>query len=219
VTGLELLAVALGMRHGVDPDHLAAVDGLSRVRPSLLNGVLFAVGHGGIVTLLAFPAASLLQRVDLETLHLPTFLLLVAALNLYRLLRPTPPTPPKGLPLLNPLLLGVLFGLGFETASQLSALALSAELSPLRLGALFTLGMLLVDGVDGLLASRLQSLAKDSRRAERASRLLGWSVVAVALLLALAELGGVDLEALALPLGLGLFGFLVSLRLYALRPA
>ncbi|AAS82337.1 MULTISPECIES: nickel permease [Thermus] len=220
MTGLELLAVALGMRHGVDPDHLAAVDGLSRVRPSPLNGVLFALGHGGVVTLLAFPAASLLGRVDLEALHLPAFLLLlVAALNLYRLLKPTPPTPPKGLPLLNPLLLGVLFGLGFETASQLSALALSAELSPLRLGAFFTLGMLLVDGVDGLLASRLQNLAKDSRRAEEASRLLGWAVVAVALVLALAELGGVDLEAFALPLGLGLFGLLVSLRLYALRPA
>ena len=204
MTGLELLAVALGMRHGVDPDHLAAVDGLSRVRPSPLNGVLFALGHGGVVTLLAFPAASLLGRVDLEALHLPAFLLLlVAALNLYRLLKPTPPTPPKGLPLLNPLLLGVLFGLGFETASQLSALALSAELSPLRLGAFFTLGMLLVDGVDGLLASRLH----------------GWAVVAVALVLALAELGGVDLEAFALPLGLGLFGLLVSLRLYALRPA
>ena len=58
MTGLELLAVALGMRHGVDPDHLAAVDGLSRVRPSPLNGVLFALGHGGVVTLLAFPAAS-----------------------------------------------------------------------------------------------------------------------------------------------------------------
>ena len=209
MTGLELLAVALGMRHGVDPDHLAAVDGLSRVRPSPLNGVLFALGHGGVVTLLAFPAATL-----------PAFLLLlVAALNLYRLLTPAPPTPPTVLPLLNPLLLGVLFGLGFETASQLSALALSAELSPLRLGAFFTLGMLLVDGVDGLLASRLQNLAKDSRRAEEASRLLGWAVVAVALVLALAELGGVDLEAFALPLGLGLFGLLVSLRLYALRPA
>lgn len=60
----------------------------------------------------------------------------------------------------------------------------------MRLGAFFTLGMLLVDGVDGLLASRLQNLAKDSRRAEEASRLLGWAVVAVALVLALAELGG-----------------------------
>ncbi|WP_369792361.1 hypothetical protein [Thermus sp. 2.9] len=115
--------------------------------------------------------------------------------------------------------MGVLFGLGFETASQLSALALSAELSPLRLGLLFTLGMLLVDGVDGLLASRLQNLARDSERAKRASRFLGWAVVAVAFLLAAAELSALDLEALALPLGLGLFGLLVSLRLYALRPA
>ncbi|RTH17905.1 nickel permease, partial [Thermus scotoductus] len=86
MTGLEVLAVALGMRHGVDPDHLAAVDGLSRVRPSPFNGVLFAIGHGGLVTLLAFPAASLLKGLDLEAFHLPAFLLLlVAALNLYRL--------------------------------------------------------------------------------------------------------------------------------------
>ncbi|MEZ0321952.1 MAG: nickel permease [Thermus sp.] len=219
MTGLELLAVALGMRHGVDPDHLTAIDGLSRVRPSPLNGILFALGHGGIVTLLAFPAAALLQRVNLEALHLPTLLLLlVAGLNLYRLLRPEERTPGR-LPLLHPLLLGLLFGLGFETASQLSVLALSAQLSPLRLGLFFTLGMLLVDGVDGFLASRLQNLARDSRRAKRASRLLGWVVVAVALLLALAELGGVDLGAIAFPLGLGLFLLLVSLRLYALRPA
>ena len=45
MTGLELLAVALGMRHGVDPDHLAAVDGLSRVRPSPLNGVQIGRAH------------------------------------------------------------------------------------------------------------------------------------------------------------------------------
>ncbi|RTI60296.1 nickel permease [Thermus scotoductus] len=219
MTGLEVLAVALGMRHGVDPDHLAAVDGLSRVRPSPFNGVLFAIGHGGLVTLLAFPAASLLKGLDLEAFHLPAFLLLVAALNLYRLLKPAPAFSPRGLPLLNPLLLGVLFGLGFEMASQLSALALSAELSPLRLGVLFTLGMLLVDGVDGLLASRLQNLARDSERARQASRFLGWAVVAVAFLLAAAELSALDLDAFALPLGLGLFGLLVSLRLYALRPA
>lgn len=98
-------------------------------------------------------------------------------------------------------------------------MALSTELSPLRLGVFFTLGMLLVDGVDGLLASRLQNLAQSSSRAERANRLLGWAVVALALLLALAGVWGVRLEALALPLGLGLFGLLVSLRLYALRPA
>ncbi|WP_117238342.1 HoxN/HupN/NixA family nickel/cobalt transporter [Thermus sediminis] len=222
MSGLDLLAVALGMRHGVDPDHLAAVDGLARVRPSPYVGLLFALGHGAIVTLLAFPAAALLQRVDLEALHLPALLLLlVAGLNLHRLLREgaVGKPPPPRLPLLNPLLLGVLFGLGFETASQLSALALAAELSPLRLGLLFTLGMLLVDGVDGLLASRLQNLARDSRRAQRASRALGWAVVFLSLGLALAELVALDLEALALPLGLGLFLFLLGLRAYALRPA
>ncbi|WP_038042535.1 nickel permease [Thermus tengchongensis] len=219
MSGLELLAVALGMRHGVDPDHLAAIDGVSRLRPSPWNGVLFALGHGAVVTLLAFPAATLLAQVDLEALHLSVWLLLlVAGVNLYRLLRPREEVPAK-LPIPNPLLLGLLFGLGFETASQLSALALTAELSPLRLGLFFTLGMLLVDGVDGLLASRLQNLAQNSSKAQRASRFLGWAVVALALGLVLAEVGGVDLEALSLPLGLGLFALLVSLRLYALRPA
>lgn len=217
--GLELVALALGMRHGVDPDHLAAVDGLSRVRPSPYVGLLFALGHGAVVTLLAFPAAALLQRVPWEAFHLPSLLLLlVAGLNLYRLLKPAParPTP---LPVLNPFLLGILFGLGFETASQLSALALAAAISPLKLGLLFTLGMALVDGVDGFLASRLQALSPDSARAERASRLLGWVVVALSLLLAAAELLAWDLEAYAFPLGLALFGLLVGLRVYALRPA
>lgn len=130
MSGLELLAVALGMRHGVDPDHLAAIDGVSRLRPSPWNGVLFALGHGAVVTLLAFPAAALLAQVDLEALHLSVWLLLlVAGVNLYRLLRPREEVPAR-LPIPNPLLLGLLFGLGFETASQLSALALTAELSP-----------------------------------------------------------------------------------------
>lgn len=218
MTGLELVAVALGMRHGVDPDHLTAVDGLSRVRPSPYVGLLFALGHGTVVTLLAFPAAALFQAVPWEGLHLPVFLLLlVAGLNLYRLLRPTPARPVP-LPVLNPLLLGLLFGLGFETASQLSALALTAAIHPLRLGLFFTLGMALVDGVDGLLASRLQTLSPQAPRAERASRLLGWVVVGLSLFLAAAELLALDLEAYAFPLGLALFALLVGLRVYALRP-
>ncbi len=221
MSGLELLALALGMRHGVDPDHLAAIDGLSRIRPHPLNGLLFALGHGAIVTLLAFPAALVLGwAVEwVEGVHLPALLLLlVAGVNLYRLLRPTT-AGSRPLPVLNPLLLGLLFGLAFETASQLSALALSAQLSPLRLGLFFTLGMALVDGVDGYLASRLQAQAASSLRAEGASRVLGFTVVVLALGLALAEFLALDLEALALPLGLSLFGLLVGLRLYALRPA
>src|SRR5258706_14681730 len=48
-----VLAFALGMRHGVDPDHLTAIDGLSRVRPRRTNGLYFTIGHGLVVTALA----------------------------------------------------------------------------------------------------------------------------------------------------------------------
>ena len=48
-----LIALALGMRHGTDPDHLTAIDGLSRIRPRVTNGLFFALGHGVVVTLLA----------------------------------------------------------------------------------------------------------------------------------------------------------------------
>ena len=48
-----LIAFALGIRHGTDPDHLTAIDGLSRLRPRAANGLLFAIGHGSVVTLLA----------------------------------------------------------------------------------------------------------------------------------------------------------------------
>ena len=36
-----------------DPDHLAAIDGLTRIRPRAMNGVFFALGHGLVVILLA----------------------------------------------------------------------------------------------------------------------------------------------------------------------
>ena len=223
MTGLEFLAVALGMRHGLDPDHLAAVDGLARLRPSPWMGLLFALGHGAVVTLLAFPAALVLKGIPWEEYHLSAWLLLlVGGLTLYQLAlagrKGAQGRGPARLPVPNPLLLGALFGLGFETASQLSALALSAQMHPLRLGLFFTLGMALVDGVDGLLAARLQGLARDGGRARRASGLLGYVVAFTAMGLALAEFSAFDLEAFALPLGFSLFALLVGLRVYTLRP-
>ncbi len=61
---LLTLAIAPGMRHEVDPYHLAAVDGLPRIHPSRWNGVLFAVGHGALVTLptSGLPAVGKLRR-------------------------------------------------------------------------------------------------------------------------------------------------------------
>jgi len=47
-----LIGFALGMRHGTDPDHLTAIDGLSRIRPWATRGLFFALGHGLVVTAL-----------------------------------------------------------------------------------------------------------------------------------------------------------------------
>ena len=49
----------LGLKHGLDPDHLAAIDGLTRFnsarRPLLSrwSGLLFSAGHGVVVTMVA----------------------------------------------------------------------------------------------------------------------------------------------------------------------
>src|SRR3954467_5884766 len=54
----------LGLKHGVDPDPLAAIDGLPRFnagrRPLLSrwSGLLFSAGHGVVVTTVAIVVAT-----------------------------------------------------------------------------------------------------------------------------------------------------------------
>jgi len=63
---LSLVAVVflLGLKHGLDPDHLAAIDGLTRFnaarRPALSrwSGLLFSAGHGFVVTGVAIAVAT-----------------------------------------------------------------------------------------------------------------------------------------------------------------
>src|SRR5690242_9918116 len=56
---LAALVFALGLKHGMDPDHLVTIDGMARFnavrRPRLsrLSGLLFSLGHGAVVTLVA----------------------------------------------------------------------------------------------------------------------------------------------------------------------
>ncbi|MFT4111289.1 hypothetical protein [Silvibacterium sp.] len=220
MNGSALISVvaALGMRHGVDPDHLSVIDGLSRFHPSRWNGVLFAMGHGIIVTVLAVGFGKLLA--GYVEPYTPWILLLLGVANLWRLLRPRPhkhPKPPK-IFRASPLLLGVLFGMGFETASQLSAILLAGELNPWILGLVFSIGMMLVDGTDGLLAARTQQLARTGHtRSLQSSRALGVLVVVVSFTLAAGEFAGVDLNRFALPLGLILFAAVIGLRLWSGR--
>jgi high-affinity nickel-transport protein len=54
----------LGLKHGFDPDHLAAIDGITRFnarrRPRLSrwSGLLFSAGHGVVVTAVAIAVAT-----------------------------------------------------------------------------------------------------------------------------------------------------------------
>ena len=213
------LVLTLGMRHGVDADHLAAIDGFSRLRPSRWNGVLFGLGHGLVVTILAVLVGRLSGQFDFGWLA-PYLFMGVAALNLWRLLRPgstVTHTHASGVALAaSPFVMGLLLAVGMETGSQLSALALSAQVPPLLLGLTFTLGMILTDGLDGLFASALQrGQHADPHRAEIASRMMGWMVVALSLGFALAGFADLDVERVAGPLGVVTFAALIGLRLWS----
>ena len=61
--GFAVVALVLGMRHGVDADHLAAIDAMTRcnaqARPALARrtGLWFSIGHGSVVIAVAFAVA------------------------------------------------------------------------------------------------------------------------------------------------------------------
>jgi nickel/cobalt transporter (NiCoT) family protein len=66
---LAVLAFVLGMKHGMDADHLATIDGLTRFnaaagrrRLARLSGFLFSLGHGGVVCLVAIATSYLFRQ-------------------------------------------------------------------------------------------------------------------------------------------------------------
>ncbi len=65
--GLAAVVLLLGLRHGFDADHLAAIDGLAchnaarRPRLARLSGVLFSLGHGLVVVAVALAVSLLAQ--------------------------------------------------------------------------------------------------------------------------------------------------------------
>jgi len=148
----------MGMRHALDPDHVATVDGLTfgvlerspRVAP--LVGPLFALGHGLVVTLIAASVAVVGTHAPLPAsagavvAWTPmALLLLVGGLNLHALLKPQDQdqafTPvswkagflPKSLresshPLMV-LMIGVIFALMLDSVVAAAAWGLAAAAS------------------------------------------------------------------------------------------
>ncbi|HEX8603405.1 MAG TPA: hypothetical protein VF774_12230 [Pseudoduganella sp.] len=94
------LALVMGLRHGLAPDHLAAIDGLTvraaatRPRQARWMGAMFAAGHAAAMLLIVLAASltsawvtpyqALVHWIELAP---PLFLLALAAMNARQLLR------------------------------------------------------------------------------------------------------------------------------------
>jgi nickel/cobalt transporter (NiCoT) family protein len=205
--GTASLAYTFGLRHGVDPDHIAAIDNVTRKlmqegKQPLYAGFFFALGHSTVVVIasvfVALSVAALQARFEgfkeiggvigtsvsalfLLGISLANIAILVSVYRVFaavkrgdRLIEDDLHDMLAQRGLLGRMLrslfgimtrswhmypLGLLFGLGFDTASEVGLLGISAAQgsaglpvwSILVFPALFTAGMSLVDTTDGVL--------------------------------------------------------------------
>jgi high-affinity nickel-transport protein len=151
---LIALAFVLGLKHGMDADHLATIDGLTRfntsagrLRLARLCGFLFSLGHGAVVCIVAVAAGLLFHhasvpswRDDVGAWVSALFLLLLGVVNLYAVFS----TPSHEMVQMiglkgrwlgglksagNPALValvGALFALSFDTLSQAAFFSVTA---------------------------------------------------------------------------------------------
>ncbi len=212
--GLALVVLLLGLKHGFDADHLAAIDGLTRhnarERPRLARrcGALFSLGHGVVVTGVAL-TVSLAASAWQVPAWLDAFgawlsigvLTLLALVNIAAVWR----TPAHELPVLvgwrsgafaallragHPLSVmgvGSLFALSFDTVSQATLFAVTAAQFGGWQPAL-ALALLFVIGMlltDGLNGWWIARLLRRSdARGRVASRVMALAVSGVSLLTA-----------------------------------
>lgn len=210
---------ALGLRHGLDADHLATIDGLTRfnsaTRPRLAGwcGALFSAGHGCIVIAVAVATVATTTRYtipdwarDLGAWVSIGCLAALGAMNLTMVLRTPADEVVKATGLRSRLLsrltrttqplaiaaVGALFALSFDTLSQALLFAATATQFDGWQSALW-LGVLFALGmlfVDGLNGAWVAALLRRAdRRARLASRAIGLFVALLSF--AVATLGAV----------------------------
>lgn len=211
---LALLAVVytLGLKHGMDPDHLATVDGIARSnaarnpRLARWSGFLFSAGHGAIVILVAITVSLLARQWEtpawLDTLGAGISIVFLYALGLLNLhgvcaARADQLVAPAGLKsrllgrvvqVSHPALIaavGALFALSFDTVSQVALFSLTAR-SVSGWGFAVVLGVTFMLGMmttDGVNGLWVaRMLARADRRALVVSRAMGLSIAGLSLL-------------------------------------
>ncbi|GAC1390643.1 MAG: DNA repair protein [Vulcanimicrobiaceae bacterium] len=208
---------ALGLRHGADPDHLAAIDNLTRnsivEKPFLSRfvGTLFAGGHTIMVLAIAILVGYLGSRFSAHAAMVETIgtwisitvLLVIAGMNLRQLAsgqtdrivgaktRLLPKFLREGQSPWLAIPVGLLFGFGFETSSQVAAYAVAfgadaGVIGALIVGSMFCAGMITTDTIDSVLIHRMVSYR--AGRLPHVMRVWIWSVTIFAVAVAAYEL-------------------------------
>jgi nickel/cobalt transporter (NiCoT) family protein len=212
--GLIALVFLLGLKHGMDPDHLVTIDGMARFnavrRPRLSrwSGLLFSLGHGAVVTLVAVIVATVARDWQApEWLEVTgagvsiAFMLMLACANLVAVFRTAPGEVVKTVGLRGRLLgsivetshpvviasVGAAFALSFDTIGQAMLFSIAGSsvagwTFAVALGLVFTAGMVTTDAVNGYTMSRL--IARADRRAAVASRIMSLAVALLSVLVA-----------------------------------
>jgi high-affinity nickel-transport protein len=206
LAGLGVVTYVFGLRHGVDADHIAAIDNTTRKlmqqdEPSLTVGMWFSLGHStivvGLIIALVLATRTVIGRISVlqsggaivgttvsgAFLWLMGIVNLVVVVGIYRVFNELRRGKLDESALENlldkrgflnryfrPLFkivkkpwqiypIGVLFGLGFDTATEIALIAISVGIGVsssvpvwmiLILPFMFTCGMVLVDTTDGV---------------------------------------------------------------------
>jgi nickel/cobalt transporter (NiCoT) family protein len=199
--GLTALVFLLGLRHGCDPDHLVAIDGLTRSNRSRWCGLFFSLGHGVVVTLVGLVVAVTATHWEAPPwLHETgawisiSVLLVLGLANLMMVFR-TPAE--RSVPLVglrsrwfadqltrtsHPVFIasiGAAFALSFDTLSHalvfsLTGATMAGWLFATLLGLVFTLGMVLTDALNGWWVARM--IRSADRRSMLASRVMSIAI-------------------------------------------
>lgn len=206
----------MGLRHGFDLDHLAAIDAITRVTAnnipiSKFTGLLFSLGHGAVVIITSIIiGGGLAQFKPSHTLALfgewvsIIFLFTFGLTNLFNIFflkkeikkvkithwitRYFIKNHYQAISIFG---IGALFAISFDTLSQVGLLALSAStqagwIFALVIGLLFMLGMILADGVNGLLVA--QVIFRSNKISITASQIIGAAIALFSLLTGAVEL-------------------------------
>jgi high-affinity nickel-transport protein len=184
LTGFIVLSV-LGLRHGLDPDHITVIDGYTyrlHLRKSIWTrwvGTLFTFGHGIMVTAIALFLCILKNNFEMPTMldiiveWLSSVMLLFMGIsNLISLARRDngqltgfrkkllPKSFSNSLNPFTVIVTGIIFGFIFDTSSQIAAFGYAVAVSNQWIyailgGVVFSLGLILTGTCDSLLLSKL----------------------------------------------------------------